>query len=335
MDSISIIELDTNGDTLLTWSFPSVSDDLAIIFLERCALSGVNSDVPFKFAKYKGTWHYTYRNESDLPSSSLPKVDRFCVCSTSDTFNPEKHFDLLKCMASIYCTSGTPTKVLQAFLAANTKGTFQNWSSADYDDKRAVLQGCSLKEVVALFGQASVLLWCGMILKKRVVVFGERWGRVQRIARALPQLAWHRQDCGILRPLLQLTPMQLKDLKYSGVYVAACTDSSIKAREDLFDLLVDVPARSITVAEAAKSDFALDSIHKGIAKKMFQLAADPESTDQQLIKVIAVQTSEYLAGLKKICNGKKLTQEIVSSKFLQKPRLQTFFFNLGLAEGMT
>jgi hypothetical protein len=349
LDSVSIIELDINGDVLMTWMFPSVSEELASVMVERSLLATDDGDgvgdhsgdgngdgTVFRFAKHRGDWHYSCTIRKGLPSTTLPAVERLCVCSTSSRFNPEKHFALLRLLSAAYAETGEPMGVLQGFLAANTEGRYKGWKAASFDDRRVALEGTSLRAVVRTFGQASVLLWCAMLLKKRVLVHGSRWADLQKIVRALPQLAWHRQDWGILRPMVQLSSeAQLKDLASAGVYVAATTDNAARGREDLYDLFVDVSSRTIVVAPEAKSDFALDTALRGIATKMVASAADEAQDDQALIKVAAKQTKEYLVGLRKISGGGKLTQEVLAAKFKGKPRLQTFFYNLGCAEKMT
>ena len=51
--------------------------------------------------------------------------------------------------------------------------------------------------------------------------------------------AWHRQNWGVLRPLVDNTEDELSLLASQGVYIAGFLDRSIATREDLFDIFVD------------------------------------------------------------------------------------------------
>ena len=89
-----------------------------------------------------------------------------------------------------------------------------------------------------LFGVESVLLWTAIMLRKRVVVYADKLKTLQQVVRTLPQLAWHRQDWGTLRPWIAGSPTEIEELRAAGVYVAGVTDPSFRST-DLYDLFVD------------------------------------------------------------------------------------------------
>lgn len=89
---------------------------------------------------------------------------------------------------------------------------------------------------------------------------------VHRSVRMLPQLVWHRQQWGILRPYITLNEgsgsVQAEELKSAGVFCAGFVDSNILTNDEHFDVIVNLPASSITVHNHCRSDFKMGSIHK-------------------------------------------------------------------------
>ena len=102
-----------------------------------------------------------------------------------------------------------------------------------------------------------------MLLKKRIVVVGDTLPDLQRVMRVLPQLVFHRQDWGILRPHVKMTELELEELSSAGVYCAGFTDGGVRARDELYDVFVDLSARSITVADHASADMKLCQVRVG------------------------------------------------------------------------
>lgn len=97
-----------------------------------------------------------------------------------------------------------------------------------------------------------------MLLRKRIFVYSPKVSDLMSLIRVFPLLgAWHRQDFSILRPLVRLSEYELQDLSSAGVYVAGFTDSAAVNKQDMYDVYIDVPARTFTYAEQAKSKWQL------------------------------------------------------------------------------
>ena len=129
-----------------------------------------------------------------------------------------------------------------------------------------------------MFGMEIVLLWNALVLKKRVVMYSDSMEELQQLARVLPQFVWHRQDWAGLRPFVTAKKAEVQELISAGVYIAGFTDSGVRSNEQLYDVYVDLPARSIQVAEHAKAEFALGQIHKDFAN--FLVSASEADDDQ-------------------------------------------------------
>lgn len=328
LNSVLLGELDTHGDKLLTWAFPSADAELQSVVLGRSNLSGAAS---YSFSRFKSQWIYTRTETANLPSEALPRIQSFSITVTSDLFNPEKMAPLLALLAARYIASGDPIKMLEAYLSVTTTGSVDDWSAAAFSDKKALLAGGSLREVVTTFGIESCLIWNVLALKKRMAVYSPDLSRLQRFIRVLPKLVWHRQDWGILRPYVRLEEAELTDLTKAGVYCAGFTDPAVKAREGLYYLLVDLGERKLKVPSHAKGTMALCSLHKGVAETMVN-GADGD-TEQGLIKVIVLKNKELVDKLKTLCpeDGGKLSAAALQSRGLQG-NVERFLFNLALAE---
>ena len=84
-----------------------------------------------------------------------------------------------------------------------------------------------------------------------------RLPRLLRVLRTLPLLAWTRQDWTILRPYVTLDDAEVGDLQKSGVYCAGCLDAAVRERAELYDVLLDVPARA--AVETSSNETSLSS----------------------------------------------------------------------------
>lgn len=153
--------------------------------------------------------------------------------------------------------------------------------------------------------------------------------------------------------------------------MAGCSNSSISSRTDLYDLLVNIPAREITVASHAKGNRKKEQIlrkviyntvvvylliilecisyipesltmtktHKEIALFMVQLCENQNYTEAQIISEISDKTQDLLNQLTSLAtvqapDGKKMISvEIFREKNLA-PAVESFLINLAIAENL-
>lgn len=347
IDSLSLIEKDTNGDVLVTWAYPAIDDEVEQTLKSRSNLSQETIPLQFTYSKFKNFWIYIYSQavEKDPPPpSNLKRVSVFSLCLLRSVFNPEKYFALSKLLVSLYASTGEPAKLLQCHLSVLTRGQFDagqlgKFVDSEFDNRRAFLVS-SLKDIVRLFGEEVILLWVAMLTKKRVIVYAEKLGILLKVIRAIPLLVWHRQNWNILRPYVTLTQPEIAEISAAGVFVAGFTDPALKSRENLYDLYVDINARSISVANHAKDQFVLGSLHQELAAALIAGAETEDVTDQTLIKNLAVKTKDLLTKLEGLrvedTEDQKLyiTLESLQNRKLP-PGMDRFLYNVAAAEGMT
>nr|CAD7434473.1 unnamed protein product [Timema monikensis] len=157
--------------------------------------------------------------------------------------------------------------------------------------------------------------------------------------RTFPSMMSHRRGYDYLFPWVDLAQDELMELKSSPWYIAGSRDSGIGSRTDLYDVLVNVPAREITVAPHAKESMVMTKSHRDIAVFMVQLAGSEEVTELHLIREIADKTKELLDQLRTLATvktpeGKLMVSiESIREKTLP-PALDNFLFNLAVAENL-
>lgn len=192
--------------------------------------------------------------------------------------------------------------------------------------------------IIKRFGLEVILLYVAILLRKRVVVHCATVAELLEVMRALPALAWHRQDWTILRPHVLLTSEpELEELRGLPTYCAGFTEPECENHDDLYDLFVSFASDRIVVAEAAKEAFGLGKLHKEIAVFLSDTANNDELSEAQTIKAIALKTADLINGLKGMAGEGGATGLIRQDDLRDKglsPAVQGFLWNLAIAEGL-
>ncbi|PNF20230.1 putative protein FAM45B [Cryptotermes secundus] len=343
----NIIERDSNGDVLWTWSYPSVTEQQKCLVLRKCCLDGDHVIVqPFIYGRSGKTWYYISCTEV-FDSDNLPRVKQFALVLWSRDLNPDKYETLCRMLSKTYCKTGSPVSLLQLYLSVVTRGsctTEENGTFLVRDFEARTnhnnhMPNTRIKELIKMFGLETILIYTALLLKKRIVVYHHSLETLLKWMPTYPALMCHREAADILYPWIDLVSEELLDLKSNMSYVAGCRDSGVGARTDLYDVLVNLPAREITVATHAKESMTMTKTHKDIAVFMVQLSENESLSEQQAVREIADKTRELLNQLRSLAtvstpDGK----HVVSIETLRErnlpPALDNFLFNLAVAENM-
>jgi len=335
LDSVILLEKDTNGDVLAIWSYPSVTSEEEAVMKDRSNLGSDEIELSFSFSKFHSKWqHFRTQLITEASNKVLPRTVAFTIVLTSKHFDPERYSAISKVLANKYAETGETISILTGFLSIFRSGNFGKFVLSDFSDQRKAFFAYSIKEVIKMFGLEVILLWVAMLLKKRVVVYSDRLSALMNVVRTTPLFVWHRQNWGLLRPYVTVSDVELNDLKQCGTFVAGFTDQQIKTNEQLYDVFVDIPSQSITVADHAKGDFVLGSYHKEIAMLLTKSAENDEQTDQQLVKAITQKTRELVTNIKSLAENDLITMEILKSKKLAQS-MDKFLYQVALCEGLS
>ncbi|KAL0122189.1 hypothetical protein PUN28_007146 [Cardiocondyla obscurior] len=341
--SCSIIEKDCNGDVLWTWSYPAVTESQKIVVTRKCNLKLEHSSPHvFVCARHGHDWFYIYYSEV-FDSDKLPKVKQFALVLFAKDFNPQKYEVLSRVLSKMYCKTGKPTEILQLYLSVFTKGscsTQENGTfvSDDFNTHRFA-PNTNVKELIKTFELETILIYTALLLKKKIIVYHHSLEQLLKWIRTFPALMKHRKVTDNLFPWIDLVNDELIELKKYSHYVAGCSNSSISSRIDLYDLLVNIPAREITVAPHAKESLTMTKTHKEIALFMVQLCENQSYTEAQVISEINDKTQDLLNQLTSLAtvqapDGKRMISvEIFKEKNLA-PAVESFLINLAIAESL-
>jgi hypothetical protein len=157
------------------------------------------------------------------------------------------------------------------------------------------------------------------------------------------------QDWSILRPLITSDSEYLDDLLSTGVFIAGTTDSTLVTRSlsesddkespsanTLFDVIYYESDRRIVVTERSKSDMKMNSIHRDMASVFTELESNPDQSDQDLLKAVALKTDKILNHLKAIAEdseGGRLTEQAINEN-IPNENTQQWLYRVAIAEGM-
>jgi hypothetical protein len=340
LEGVGIIERDDHGDVIMTWSHPVLQPaGITQVAISRAKLDQNLQNAYFSFSKFGPSWIYQLSTANPKSTPSLSRVTAFCIVIVTKAFNPEKYGSLCKCLTDIYATSGTPVKVLEAWLIAVRGAHLEGYDPLSFTKPQAML-ATSIKDIVKLFDEQTIHIWSAILMKKRVAVYSDRIGHVLRVIRALPLFSFHRQDWDVLRPYVSMSEPEMAELQNSGVYVAGFTDSSIKRRLDLWDVLIDIPEKKITINDEVQDTFSESSFHKDLSSYLIESAADDEVSSEEVIAETMKKTKALLARLESLKTVNEETGEgYITFEALQERKLPAgldrFLFIVAVAEGMT
>jgi len=333
---VALLEKDTNGDVFTTWNHPPfVWPELEALVKAKSGIAKYtpNQGTTSVFTKYKDKWIYITTQAAQ--GKHLVSVS---ICLFTTTFNPEKYFQLCNLMAETFLRSKSATQILDVFLAVLTTAKYEGFNSEEWDAKKDHFLSSPLLDVVKLFEESSWMIWSAILMKKRVAVYADNQDQLQKIVRALPLFVLHRQDWSLLRPIVDLSNHhEMEDLAKAGVYIAGFSDSIIHQREELFDILLDVVAQTVTIAEHAQDDFVQTDFHKTFSSFFLQGVEATRTeglTDQKFVIAVKKKTGDLLGRLQ----GLKQDGYISFSKLHEQklpPNMDKFLYSVASAEGMT
>jgi len=341
---VYLLEKDTNGDVMFTWGHLTFEgSEYEPIVKSRSLISGSREQ---SFSKLKDKWIY-------LVSQGGPeknhRVEYFTLCLFASEFNPEKYFALASHMADLYRITNSPVKILECFLDVMTTtkhelkdndGKIGSYNGANYNNKDHLLVS-PLLDVVKMFEGNAWLIWSALIMKKRIIVFSDTLTNLLKFIRALPLFVLHRQDWSLLRPFVTLeNELEITDLVRTGVYVAGVLVQQVKAREDLYDIFIDLTTLDVTVAPNAEDDFVQTQFHQDFAKFLVTALETEGINDQKLIKAVKTKTSDLISKLNLLkVQGEGDDKAYVSYTSFHNqnipPNMENFLYAVASAEGMT
>ncbi|KAL7306892.1 hypothetical protein TKK_0001052 [Trichogramma kaykai] len=343
MISCSIIEKDCNNDTLWTWNYPSIANlDRVIITRKYNFQLEHNYFQTFIFSRHNSKWFYIYNSDTS-ESDILVKVKQFAIVLIAQDYFPHKYQSLGKILSRAYIKSGSPIDILKLYLMTFSKNSCiindnHIFSSQDFDDLPFGTT-TNIRELIKTFELEIILIYTALLLKKRIVVYHHSLEELLKWIKSFPALMKHRKLTDYLFSWVDFVPDELFELKKHSFYIAGFKDSIISSRTDLYDLLVNIPAREIIIANHAKESLNMTKTHKEIAMFMLQLGENQSFSEAQIISEINDKTQDLLKQLTslatvKTCEGDmKVPIQAIKGKNLSTA-VENFLVNLAVAENL-
>jgi len=349
--SVAIAELDNNDDILLAWSYPSLDESIGSRLTKLCDAELHRDAKDLKkslkdekvgamgsmiFARCQGHWMYMLPFSVGGRNASFTQISSFLVSVQSKIFFPHKFEALLKELAMVYASDGTPLRVLEGYLSAITIGRFQNYNESAFSDQDMQTSNLkvSIRWMIEMFEVEAVLIWSCMMLKKRMVVYSSKILELQRFLRIIPALVPHRDSWSSLRPYCVGDEEDEEELRSSSFFVAGVVEP-MESNKELWDIYVDISSQSITVADHAKKEFAATSVHKDVANFLSK-AHEENLDDEEIVSGLQQKNQELIDKLKMLAADEE--DGLLSLSSLQdqlpNPKLAFFLYSVALSEGL-
>lgn len=240
------------------------------------------------------------------------------------------------------------SRFFYSYLAVFIKGkvgdkyNLKNYKEYDEIEKTEV---SGARDLINTFGEEVILIWCALMLKKRIAVYAGDVDRLYAVLRALPQLVPHRRGPWTntnVWPYISGLKSELANLAEMGVYTAGFIDMEVvTANIGLFDLVVDVSSQSVTVPQHAAETFVLTKFHKDLTAYLVTAAEDAATSEKDIVDGLELRIQSILDKLDTLKvatteDGKKyVTMDQIHAVGKVNPPFDKFLFAVAQAEGMT
>jgi len=367
---VHVLECDSHNNKVVAWQYPECDRDLGAVMLARWSPHAVEKDL-VRVSRFHRHWLYTAtlniatpmelveKNEGETAPNAapeiaarFPKVSAVAICVISDTFAPKCLQALSDALLSLYVADGNPLRLLRCYLAVFCNGEYKEedktvFAIADHkdEDNKDIMGTTGIKELVNTLGEEIILVYCALMMKKRIAVYAQSVSEVREVILALPRLVEHRAQgwySQLAWPFVTSLECELDDVRHAGVFAAGFTDmEALGNNADLYDILVDMPSQTVTVSPNALEQFALTKLHKEITVFLVDGVTNAEKnlSEEQLAEGLNERTKNILDKLEQLRTGegdqKFVTMDSIHEIGKVSPPLDRFLFAVAQAEDMT
>ncbi|OTF80051.1 hypothetical protein BLA29_000406 [Euroglyphus maynei] len=199
-----------------------------------------------------------------------------------------------------------------------------------------------LRSIIKMFSLDVILIYTALLLKKRIIIYGNDPQLLFEFVMALPLFVQHRsniRDEQFIPNVDLQCPQQINDLKFRQHFISTFNDPRIEEHEELYDVYINLATIEITISHRAKETFLMTKMHKDVAITFVRVAEKQSSSttgDQDVVDEISKKTNELLNSLHS-CSSLGDDNNVVIRKSRLKetfssPNVEQFFFNLAIAE---
>lgn len=240
-----LFEYDDNKETLITFIYPQVSDDLKAVIQETASFL-VSSSALSLFSSYRS--QFLYLDAARCTDRSRP-ARVYGICLISEHLHPAMYSSLGQVLARIYRDHANPPRVLRAFLAARTDGALEHsdcaYSSDSFDEN--CFSMCSFDLLLDRVGQYIPVIWQALVTGKSIAVYAPDVSVLQSCAVQI--LALCSPGARQLLPLvLESSSLQTEAAEAVKAPIWCSCDAPVLSNR--FDLVIDLSSRNVRMSPA-------------------------------------------------------------------------------------
>lgn len=347
--SLFLGEKDRFGELMGVWSFPSTTSQQQALLIEHAesrssSQHALSENGDFYVVKIGANeWYYCLRRPVRRLEQDIDALECCLSLITTCSYNRVKYEAVLNLLLDLYMNSGNPTKMVDAVMNFQAKGSFQNVNLKSYTFNPRDGSVGSLLETCLDYGMDVVVMYNAVLLKKRVLVVGDDQRQVMTLLETLPLFAMHRvmeyDQC--LRPTVLNNATHLEDLAQAGYWIAGVSESTyanINTTELKPDVTVNVGEKRISVAPHALNAMKLCGHHRVLSTELAHLAEQEGASNAELISLVDEKNMEVLQKIRSVGgadgSGGGVTEAALRSESIGKESMQNFCVRLAVAEGL-
>ncbi|XP_028135376.1 DENN domain-containing protein 10 isoform X1 [Diabrotica virgifera virgifera] len=311
-----------NTENLITWNYPSISDELKTVLIKTCFSHGVEACGLFYFKRLGKQWIH-------IKQFIVNNDKAAAVIVVSQCFQPKLYETLCDLFAAQYSRSGSGADLVKLYLQIYTKnGIYDN---DDFISLNNFTWKTNLKGLIKSLGLETILIYNALLLKKQILVYHSSVEDLQEGLASITKLVLIRKPEDLLLPLAN----SLSEIKEVSTYSLIGTiNKNLLHQRNIFDVFIDLESQSITLTDKARDDFQMSSLHKEIAHFLVQLS-ESDGSEQDLITAVARKTSDLFKYLKSFCDDKEEGIKVTSIESkLSNKKLAIFLINLAMTENI-
>ncbi|KAJ8918787.1 hypothetical protein NQ315_011071 [Exocentrus adspersus] len=324
--SFHIIERESDEQNLITWTYPTITEDLTKHITTRC--------FPLRLAD-KGLFFYLLKNNLWIYIKNfIHKEKSAAVIVIAQELAPPKYKLLCEIFVNNYIRTNNPVELVKLYIKSVSMDSicYQENGSEYTLDLKKVTNNAKVKDLINDFGLHTVLIYNAILLKRRTLVYHPDIERLQEKLFAITYLVPNRNPKEYLHPYTG----SISELKGIPFFVAGTAQENVLVDQKSFDLHVNLQDKEITLSKIAQENFVLSKVDKDMAQFLVQLSKS-DYPDEKVVEEINNRTDGLFQQLHSIAvsiDGKKmLTMDNLKSR-KYNPALETFLFNLAVAENM-
>lgn len=323
--SFHIIERESNQQNLVTWTYPTVTNDLAAYLKIRCFPPQSDKEL-FFYLRKNNLWIYI--------KNFFHKEKLTALIVLAEEFSLDKFKLLCDVLEKNYKKTSNPVELVKLYinLISGKSAYYQQNGSEIGLNLKTFSTEVGVKDMIINFGLEIILIYNAILLKRRILVYHRDIERLQKKMVPMTYIILFRNLKDHFLPWTE----NVSELKGNSFYLAGTTEENALSNERYYDLYVNLLENEIVISKAAKDCFTMAKVHKDIAHFLVELS-ESDLNETKVIEQIQNKTDDVIKQLYSIAtsrdNKKMITINDLKSKKYGLP-LENFLFNLAVAENI-